>query len=135
MGTEQTARPLAIHTRTGPHNTTPHVEMGVGKRRKRGERKEERRGRQRQAWKEGIGEKFKGKETARTNVDKRRHNFSKQDRGGTHAKAQHEDSVYRGACRLPMAPAATAPQGGSQQAGERAEAPVAQHHEGLTRRM
>lgn len=37
---------------------------------------------------------------------------------GTHAKAQHEDSIYRGACHLPMAPAAPATQGGTQQAGE-----------------
>jgi hypothetical protein len=49
--------------------------MGVGKRRKWGERKEK----QQQIQTEGTVEKSKGKETEIMNIDKRRHNFSKQD--------------------------------------------------------
>lgn len=44
----------------------------------------------------------------RTNANKTHHSFSKQDKG-THAKVQHEDSIYRGATASPRPGSSCAP--------------------------
>lgn len=69
----------AIHKRTGPRNTTPRFEMGVGKERKGRERR--RRGRETTV---GVGKgnrrEIEGnRNRVRTDVDKTCHTFSKQD--------------------------------------------------------
>lgn len=95
--------------RIDPHTATPHTEMGAGKRIKR----EERKGGQGEGAATGInwrkGQKLKGKETKQGQTQTGSITMSPSKTGGTHAKVQHEDSVYKGATAPPWPSSSCAP--------------------------
>lgn len=94
--------------RRDPHTATPHSDMEAGKRTKREDRKRGRGGDDKRNEREERRETEGRRNKARTNADKTHHSFSKQDQG-THAKAQHEDSIYRGATASPWPSSSCAP--------------------------